>query len=219
MTAVQSSPPPVAELAGSASPLLARLGPAGALPDFAAAAALLGAAAVRNPEELLALLAAYRGQLLFPLELPVIAQAAAHAAAGFSRELTALDRETEARFPAGPFREASRAVGRVQLERLRPLRDVRVVRRCLQALDSGASPGLHVTVYGLLLATFSLPLRSGLAHYAQAAHGGLARAGAAALGLDGESALAFDAELAAELPARLAEVLPQPGWLGVARTP
>lgn len=217
--AIGMAPPPLPELAGAASPLLARLGAAGTAPDFAAATILLGATPVRTAGELTALLAAYRERLLFPVELPVIARAAGHAAAGFGRELAGLDREAEKQFPPGPFRDASRAVGLAQLRRLRPLRDVRVVQRYLEAVDVGASPGLHVVVYGLLLATFSLPLRSGLAHYAQAAHGGLARTGAAALGLNGETVAALDAGLAAELPARLAAVLPRPGWLGAVATP
>lgn len=216
--AIGLAPPALAELAGAASPLLTQLGVTGTASEFAAATLLLGATPVRTPDEMTALLLAYRERLLFPVELPVIARAAGHAAAGFGRELAALDRETDVLFPPGPFREASRTVGHAQLRRLRPLRDVRVVQRYLEAVDAGASPGRHVVVYGLLLATFSLPLRPGIAHYAHAAHGGLARSGVAALGLNGDTTARLDAALESELPARLAAILPRPDWLPAAGT-
>lgn len=215
-SAIAVAPPALEELAGAASPLLARLGGTGAPADFTAASALLGAGPVRQPAELEALLAAYRERLLCAVELPVIAEAAAHAAAGHARELTALDRDAAQRFPAGPFLAASRAVGRDQLRRLRPLRDMRVAARFLQQVDADACPGLHVSVYGLLLAAFSLPLRQGLLHYAQAAHGGLVRAGVAALGLNGEATARLDTPLAPALAARLAGLLPPPAWLAAA---
>lgn len=217
--AIAAAPPALEELAGAASPLLARLGAAGAATDFTAASALLGTGPPRQPAGLEALLAAYRGQLLFALELPVIAEAAAHAAAGHARELAALDVAAARRFPAGPFLAASRAVGHDQLRRIRPLRDVRVAARFLQQVDAGACPGLHVSVYGLLLAAFSLPLRQGLLHYAQAAHGGLVRAGVAALGLNGETTARLEAPLAPALAACLADLLPAPAWLGAAPAP
>ena len=217
--AIAAAPPALEELAGAASPLLARLGGAGAPADFAAATALLGAGQVRGAAGLEELLAAYRERLLFAVELPVIAGAAGHAAAGHARELAALDAAAARRFPAGPFLAASRAVGREQLRRLRPLRDVRVAARFLQEVDREASPGLHVSVCGLLLSAFSLPLRQGLLHYAQAAHGGLVRAGVAALGLNGEATARLDAPLAPALAAHLARLLPPPAWLGAAPAP
>lgn len=68
---------------------------------------------------------------------------------------------------ATPFASPSRQIGRRQLARLRPLRDERIVRRYLAAVESGRADGWHTVVYGLTLALYSLPLRQGLLHYAQ----------------------------------------------------
>ena len=57
-------------------------------------------------------------------------------------------------------------MGRTQLRRLRPLRD-RTLQRYLRAVEADEASGWHVVVFGILLATFSLPLRQGLAHYAE----------------------------------------------------
>jgi hypothetical protein len=60
-------------------------------------------------------------------------------------------------------------VGRAQLQRLRPLRDQRIVQRYLHAVDYGLASGWHTLVYGLTLAVYSLPLRQGLLGYAHQA--------------------------------------------------
>jgi urease accessory protein UreF len=67
----------------------------------------------------------------------------------------------------GPgMEEASWRVGRRQLNRLRPLRDLRVVQKYLSALDAGTVRGWHPMVFGVVLAAFGIPLRQGLVHYA-----------------------------------------------------
>jgi len=64
------------------------------------------------------------------------------------------------------FAAPSRRVGQSQLQKLRPLRDQRMVQRYLQAVDGGQANAWHTLVYGLTLAVYSLPLRQGLLGYA-----------------------------------------------------
>ena len=71
---------------------------------------------------------------------------------------------------------ASRKIGAVQLQRLKPLRDERTVQRYLSAVESGRADGWHTLVYGLTLAVYSFPLRQGLLHYARETISGLALA-------------------------------------------
>lgn len=109
----------------------------------------------------------YLNQLLVPCELPAIAEACGHARRGEWRELLAQDLTLAEAIRCAPFAEPSRQVGRVQLSRLRPLRDERTVQRYLGAVESGQAHGWHTMVYGVTLAIYSLPLRQGLLHYAR----------------------------------------------------
>jgi urease accessory protein len=109
----------------------------------------------------------YLNRVLLPCELPSIMEAYGYARRGEWRELLALDtRLTEAMQPT-PFAEPSKRMGRMQLARLRPLRDERTVQRYLAAVESGQAHGWHTMVYGVTLAVYSLPLRQGLLHYSQ----------------------------------------------------
>jgi urease accessory protein UreF len=107
-----------------------------------------------------------RDEHLVPNEWPVILESAELTRAGHARELIALDARWTARWKDAPFAGASRAVGRRQLSRLRGLRDHRVVQRYLAAVEAGDAAGWHVCVYGVVLGTYSLPLRQGLMNYA-----------------------------------------------------
>ncbi len=120
----------------------------------------------------------HQAHVLVPLELPAIVRACAYAIGGQSRELIGLDREVASQPLLAPFASASRRVGRFQLERLRPLRDERTVRRYLLAVDNGNAHGCHTVVYGLTLAVYSWPLRQGLLVYARQTLTGLAHAAA-----------------------------------------
>jgi urease accessory protein UreF len=139
---------------------------------------------IRTGRELLAFLEFYQTRLLAPLELPAITRAHSLAARGHLRELLALDRELEAIPWLPPFASASRRIGRAQLERLRPLRDERIVRRYLAAVESGDVAGWHTLVYGITLAVYSKALRQGLLLYARTALSGLALAAGPPSGLD-----------------------------------
>jgi len=122
----------------------------------------------------------YLAQILLPLELPAIVQACGRGRRGEVRELIALDRQLAGEARLAPFASASRKIGVMQLQRLRPLRDERTVQRYLRAVESGRAGGWHTLVYGLTLAVYSFPLRQGLLHYAGETLAGLARAAAGA---------------------------------------
>jgi urease accessory protein UreF len=110
--------------------------------------------------------------------MPAIVRAHFLSSRGHWRELVALDGDLGAESVSPALASASRRTGRAQLERLRPLRDERVVRRYLAAVEEGRASGWHTMVYGLTLAVYSWPLRSALLSYARQTLSGLARAAA-----------------------------------------
>src|SRR5206468_8969099 len=105
------------------------------------------------------------------------------------------------------FAEASRRVGQYQLQKLRPLRDQRLVQRYLLAVDSGQAHGWHTLVYGVTLAIYSLPLRQGLLGYAHQAMRGFIYSAARALGLSEKQCRDIFAETCADLPAAIEQRL------------
>ena len=122
----------------------------------------------------------YSTQILLPLELPAIAEACGRVRRGEAHELIALDQQLAGEERLAPFAAASRKIGAMQLQRMKPLRDERTVQRYLCAVESGRAGGWHTLVYGLTLAVYSFPLRQGLLHYARETISGLARAAAGA---------------------------------------
>jgi urease accessory protein UreF len=123
--------------------------------------------AVETLSELNHFLEDYLNRILLPCELPAIVRACGHARRGQWRELLAEDLHLDEVMQATPFAEPSRRIGRVQLARLRSLRDERTVQRYLAAVESGRAHGWHTMVYGMTLAIYSLPLRQGLLFYSQ----------------------------------------------------
>jgi urease accessory protein UreF len=160
-------------LPGDFSALLRRLGAPGAVPE---AARPFWTAAFGPPPAPGQFLQDYLSCLLLPCELPAIVAAWDHARRGRWRELVAQDRRLDGALLTTPFAEPSRRTGWLQLTRLRPLRDERMVRRYLSAVESGQASGWHTVVYGLTLAVYSLPLRQGLLHYARETLSALAAA-------------------------------------------
>ena len=138
----------------------------------------------------------------------MILRAHALGAAGQARELLELDREWGRRIGMLPFAEASLRVGQRQLSRLRPMSDLPVVRRYLEAIHRGRAHGWHPVVYGLVLATFSIPLRQGLMHYADQTLGGFLGHGDA--GDDPKSAPALPPDLTGPLVPALNDRLSGP---------
>jgi urease accessory protein UreF len=174
----QPGPANVVELLGDLHPLLAQLGSAEGLVRLNTAAEILGRDAVDSCHTLTLFLEAYRSEILLPLELPVIARAYHHVQRNEARELVALDREVAAHQLFRDFASASRRVGQSQLRRLRPLRDARIVRRYLLAVEGGTAEGWHTIVYGLTLALYSLPVCQGLLNYARRSLSGFIHAAA-----------------------------------------
>lgn len=141
-------------------------------------------------------------------EWPVVLEAWSHASAGRVKELLMLDQSWGVRVGMRPLAEASFRVGQRQLNRLRPLGDVRVVQRYLAAVEAGKAHGWHPVVYGVMLAVFALPLRQGLMHYADQVLGGFVEGVPAGVHLrEGERAQVLE-ELGASLPGALGRLLP-----------
>jgi urease accessory protein UreF len=187
------------------SALLRRIGAPDGFPEGLAARRPPGG--IRAGNSLRDFLEGYETRMLVPLEMPAITRARFHAARGHPRELIALDREL-ANQPVPPaFASASRRVGRVQLERLRPLRDERTVQRYRAAVEAGDAAGWHTVVYGITLAVYSWPLRHGLLTYAQAALSGLALAAGRAPGYAGPACREMVQTFLLRLPAAMQQTL------------
>ena len=155
-----------AEWLGEWHPLADQLGSAEGLVALGSVSTFLRLTPVHNVSSLRQFLTHYHAQVLLPFELPAILQAHGHAARQHVRELVVQDRQLAAEPILQTFATASQRVGRSQLQKLRPLRDERVVQRYLRAVESGEAHGWHTLVYGQTLAVYSLPLRQGLLGYA-----------------------------------------------------
>ncbi len=183
-------PVAAARLVGDPHPLCQQLG------VDATFGAITGANAgvplsVRDLPSLRGFLTWYRTELLVPVEMPAIRLAFGHAQRFEVRELIELDRRLGQDGRIRRFAEASQAVGRVQLWRLLPMRDQRLVRRYSQAMESGEAKGWHVIVYGIVLAVFSLPLRHGLLSYAQQTLAGFVNSASRSVPLPAEACQAL----------------------------
>lgn len=110
-------------------------------------------------------LESHRDGVVIALDWPVILEAAELTRLGRHRDLLELDRNYPAR-RAGQWTEASFRVGRRQLSRLKVCRDLRVVQRYLEAVEDGQAHAWNPIVFGVAMAAFNLPYRSGLLHYA-----------------------------------------------------
>ena len=150
----------------------------------------------------------YLSQILLPLELPAIARACGQVRRGELRELIALDQEIAAETRLAPFASASRTIGSMQLQRLRPLRDERTVQRYLSAVKAGQAQGWHTLVYGLTLAVYSIPLRQGLLHYARETISGLAHAAGGPVHLFNPAGQEMLETIFARLPDGVEEAVP-----------
>ena len=155
-----------AEWLGDWHPLAEQLGSADGLITLGSASALLRLAPVHNVSTLRQFLRNYQARILLPLELPAIESAHGHATHNQTRELVALDGQLAEETLLRQFAAASQRVGQYQLQKLRPLRDQRLVQRYLAAVETGQAHGWHTLVYGITLAIYSLPLRQGLLGYA-----------------------------------------------------
>ena len=189
-----------AEWLGDAHPLAEQLGSADGLASLHALADSLRARPVARLTELREFLLAYRERVLLPHELPAIRTAFDHASRSELRELIAFDQQL-AREPAlHGLARASQRVGQGQLQKLRPLRDERMVQRYLGAVENRAAHGWHTLVYGLTLVVYSLPLRPGLLGYAHQTTRGFIHAAARPLNLTEAACRDLFEELCTPLP-------------------
>lgn len=196
-----------AEWLGDWHPLAEQLGSANGLVSLGAVSSLLRLPPVSDRRSLRRFLLDYQRQILFPLELPAIYAAHGHTGRCELRELVARDRALGSQPILRNFAEPSRRVGRAQLQKLRPLRDHRIVQRYLGAVESGMAHGWHVLVYGLTLEVYSLPLRQGLIGYAQQTTRGFIYAAARSLGLSEHDCRELFDELCAPFPATVGGLL------------
>ncbi len=199
--------PEAIELLGECHPLLEQLGSADGLLTLSGVATALRLPKVDSLAALGSFLRAYQAKVLLPLELPAIYRAHHHASRNQYRELLALDLEIAGRSHQNSFAAASRRVGRSQLQRLRPLRDERVVQRYLQAVEQEQAQAWHTIVYGLTLAVYSLPVRQGLLSYARQTLQGFIHAAARPLQLTASECGQALTVLCAELPGQLEAIV------------
>jgi len=192
-----------AEWLGDAHPLVQQLGTADGLASLHALADSLQARPVITLPALREFLRRYHERILLPHELPAIHTAFAHVSRNQLRELVAFDQQLCAEPALQDFACASWRVGHGQLQRLRPLRDERMVQRYLAAVENHEAHGWHTLVYGLTLAVYSLPLRPGLLGYAHQTTRGFIHAAARGIKLaEADCRELFD-ELCEPLPGAL----------------
>lgn len=205
---LQTAPAVEAELLGDLTPLLEQIGSPDGLAALAGAWDPLATTTVRTAAGLRSFLGEYHARILQPLELPAIQRAFVYAGRNELRELIAFDQSLAAEMTLKKFASASRVVGLGQLQRLRPLRDQRLVQRYLTAVEEGTANGWHTLVYGLKLAVYSLPLRPGLIGYAQRTTRGFIQSAARSLELPEMDAESLVREFSARLPAAVELLLP-----------
>ena len=196
-----------AEWLGDWHPLAEQLGSTEGLVSLSSISSMLHLPPVRDAGSLQLFLEDYQERILVPLEWPAIRAAYGHTARHELRELIALDRELTGEPMLQDFLSASRRVGQAQLQKLRPLRDQRMVQRYLQAVQAGLANGWHTLVYGLTLEVYSLPLRQGLLGYAQQTTRGFIYAAARSLRLSEHECRDLFDVLCGNLPAALGELL------------
>jgi urease accessory protein UreF len=149
----------------------------------------------------------YRDEVLGPHEFRHIYNAFNFSNQNFIRELLALDQQVAGESALEQFQLASRHVGKRQLNRLRALKDLRTLQRYREAVNEGKAYGWHTLVYGLVLSTYSLPLRQGLLHYGRQTFGGFVEAAARNLDLNQQACLELQVELNSTLPLAIEKIL------------
>ncbi|MDQ6630866.1 MAG: hypothetical protein M3Y82_03805 [Verrucomicrobiota bacterium] len=168
---------------------------------------------IKNLKSLKTFLREYQQDILIPIELPAIYQAYFHATRHQARELIALDQRLAGEPRLKIFATASQRVGRNQLQRLKPLRDHRLAQRYLESVESKKSHGWHTLVYGITLAIYSLPLRQGLAFYAEQTLRGFSSAAARYHHFSENKCQEIIQERISTLPVSIEKILQQPALL------
>lgn len=154
-------------------------------------------------------LESYQLQILLPHELPAIQRAFDHTCRHEVRELCEFDRQLADEPALKSFAEASRRVGQTELLKLRPLRDERIIRRYLEAVQRNEANAWHSLVYGLTLALYSMPLRQGLLGYGYQTTRGFIYSAAKPLQLSEKDCRNLLEELCGNLPATVEALIAQ----------
>jgi urease accessory protein UreF len=201
-------------LFGELRPLLRQIGS----PGVASNSAAPFCAAADTLPALNDFLEDYLTRLLLPCELPAIVEACGHTRRGKWRELLAQDLRLEEVIQRTPFAEPSRRVGRLQLARLRSLRDERTVQRYLAAVQSGQARGWHTMVYGVTLGVYSLPLRQGLLYYSQETLSALAFGASRSRNFDELELSEMISRFLARMPEAVSLTLQQQGFVNQVST-
>lgn len=199
-----------AEWLGDWHPLAEQLGSADGLLTLSSVSSELQLPPVHDAASLERALREYQAQILLPIELPAIRAAHGHASRNELRELVALDQELQGQPKLQRFASASRRVGQGQLQKLRPLRDQRMVRRYLHAVEIGLAHGWHTLVYGLTLEIYSLALRQGLIGYAHQTTRSFIYSAARMLELSERQCRQIFESLCGELPVAIESLLQPP---------
>ncbi len=190
-----------AEWLGDWHPLVEQLGSTHGLVALGEISACLRISPVQDLPSLRRFLEDYQKHILLPIELPAIQRAFDHTCRHEVRELVGFDRQLADEPAVRPFAEASRRIGQCELQKLRPLRDERIVRRYLDAVEQGDANAWHTLVYGLTLALYSMPLRQGLLGYGFQTTRGFIYAASKSLRLSETTCRGLLEELCAKLPA------------------
>lgn len=198
-----------ADWLGDWHPLVEQLGSANGLAALSELSASVRVAPVHDLPSLRNFLATYQKQILLPHELPAIQRAFDHTCRHEVRELIEFDRQLAEEPALQFFATASRRIGQTELMKLRPLRDERIVRRYLEAVERGEANAWHTLVYGLTLSLYSLPLRQGLLGYGYQTARGFIYAAAKPLQLSELNCRALLEELCGNLPVAVEELIAQ----------
>jgi urease accessory protein UreF len=142
----------------------------------------------------------YKDNTLALHEFDHIYMAWSHATRNELRELIELDNRISADPAWKPFMASSHNVGKRQLNKMRLLKDDRFIQRYRKAVQEGRAYAWHTVVYGIILATYSIPLRQGLLHYGRKTIGGFIASAARSLDLTENSSVELHNELYLSLP-------------------
>jgi urease accessory protein UreF len=198
-----------AEWLGDWHPLVEQLGSTNGLAALKDVSASLQIPVVHDLASLRRFLENYQKHILVPHELPAIQRAFDHTCRHEVRELCEFDRQLAGEAALQSFAGASRRIGQTELLKLRPLRDERIIRRYLEAIERNEANAWHTLVYGLSLALYSLPLRQGLLGYGYQTTRGFIYSAAKSLQLSEIECRALLEELCANLPQAVEALIAQ----------
>ncbi|HYG21176.1 MAG TPA: urease accessory UreF family protein [Verrucomicrobiae bacterium] len=198
-----------ADWLGNWHPLAEQLGSTNGLAALRDVSLSMQVPIVHDLASLQLFLETYQRQILVPHELPAIQRAFDHTCRHEVRELCAYDREIALEPALQAFAEASRRVGQTELQKLRPLRDERIIRRYSDAVERNEANAWHTLVYGVTLAIYSMPLRQGLLGYGYQTTRGFIYSAARQLQLSEKECRDLLDQLCASLPETIEALIAQ----------